>query len=248
MQLRRWIESVAWLAGITLLMLYGSARLLAEHERSRGLELVAAGASVPAAEIVSPSAGDAEPARSRKPRPAEPPNVDQSLWSDTRAREYAKALTRPGRPLGALRIPSVGLAVPVYPGTSELNLNRGAAHIEGTAPLGSGGNVGLAAHRDGFFRSLESLRVDAEMFLDVGTRRLRYRVVEIRIVEPTETHVLAPTTRPSITLVTCYPFYFVGNAPLRYIVRAELGDPADGLAIAGREVSPRSTPTGGAEP
>src|SRR5690606_37126029 len=105
-----------------------------------------------------------------------------------------------------------------YPGASELNLNRGAAHIEGTAPPGAAGNVGIAAHRDGFFRGLESLHIDAEVLLEVDAQIFRYRVVEIRIVEPTDVHVLAPTEVSSVTLVTCYPFYFAGNAPERYIV------------------------------
>src|SRR5690606_8227506 len=130
-----------------------------------------------------------------------------SLWSEKRAREYAQAMTRPGRPTAALRIPSIGVEVPVYPGASELNLNRGAAHIDGTAPLGTEGNTGIAAHRDGFFRRLESLHIDADVFLEVDARTLRYRVVEIRIVEPADVHVLSPTEKPSVTLVTCYPFY-----------------------------------------
>jgi LPXTG-site transpeptidase (sortase) family protein len=127
-----------------------------------------------------------------------------------------------------LLIPSIRLEVPIYPGANELNLNRGAAHIDGTAPLGADGNVGIAAHRDGFFRGLESLHIDAEVILEVGAQAMRYRVVDIFIVKPTDVYVLAPTERASVTLVTCYPFYFAGNAPERYIVRAELVEPTDG--------------------
>lgn len=248
MRLRRCIESGAWLTGITLTMLFGGARLLAEHERSRGLELLAAGASASDAALASASARDTEPAPSGARRPAAAPVIDQSLWSEKRAREYAEAVARPGRPVGALRIPSVGVEVPVYSGTSELNLNRGAAHIEGTAPLGASGNVGLAAHRDGFFRSLQSVRIEAEVFVELDAQRLRYRIVEIRIVDPTEVHVLAPTAKPSVTLVTCYPFYFVGHAPQRYIVRAELDESSDDPARSIPLASARSIRTGGAEP
>lgn len=258
---RRWFEYGAWLTGIALLVVYGGARLWAENERVRGLEVLRAAVSstdadTAAAPTGQPNEGHANEDRANEDRPNESDDaitvqpaapatastagVDQSLWSEKRARAFAEAVTRPGLPVGALLIPSIGLEVPVYSGASELNLNRGAAHIEGTSPLGADGNVGIAAHRDGFFRALESLHLDADVILDVGARTVRYRVVDIRIVKPTEVHVLAPTATPSVTLVTCYPFYFLGNAPERYIVRAELADSSDGLAAAtSRQVSAR---------
>lgn len=251
MGLQRRIEYGAWLAGVALLVLFGGARLWAEHSRVHGLEVLrdvrpAVGA------YAFPRHADPLNAAALADQPAvrsagSSAGVDQSLWSEDRARAYAEAVTHPEIPLGALRIPSIGLEVPVYSGTSELNLNRGAAHVEGTSPLGADGNVGIAAHRTGFFRALESLRVDAELTLEVGARTVRYRVVEMSIVEPTDVNVLAPTERPSVTLVTCYPFYFVGNAPERYIVRAELADHADGLGTANRQASTREPPTRGAE-
>lgn len=182
--------------GGVLLTVYASARVWAENERVRGLELLRA------------TAVDS--------------SVDQSLWSDKRSHEYAEAVTHPGAPVGALLIPSIDLEVPIYLGASDLNLNRGAAHIEGTSPLGGDGNAGLAAHRDGFFRGLATLHLDDDIHIEVDGRTVLYRVVDILIVQPTDVHVLARTDTPSVTLVTCYPFYFVGNAPERYIVRAEL--------------------------
>lgn len=239
----RWIENGAWLTGIALLAVFGAARLWAESERVRGLEVLRAAAAVDASAesfaAVPSQRGAASAGPSAEVFDAARAAVDQTLWSEQRAREYAQAVTRPGDPVGALLIPSIGLEVPVYPGTSELNLNRGAAHIEGTALLGADGNVGIAAHRDGFFRGLESVHIDADVILAVDARRLRYRVTEMRIVKPTDVHVLAATETPSITLVTCYPFYFVGNAPERYIVRAELIDSSDGLAPASRQASAR---------
>lgn len=250
---RRWIEYGAWLTGIALLMLFAGARLWTEHERVRGLEIVrAAASSVDADMALIPNGrrktAAAQAVHSATPSDRSSASVDQSLWSEKRAREYAEAVTRPGMPMGALLIPSIRLEVPIYSGTSELNLNRGAAHIEGTSPPGADGNVGIAAHRDGFFRGLESLHIDAEVILEVEARTVRYRVVEMRIVKPTDVHVLAPTDTPSVTLVTCYPFYFAGNAPERYVVRAELVDPADGLATTRHQVSVREPQTGGAEP
>jgi sortase A len=132
-----------------------------------------------------------------------------------------------------LSIPALQLEVPIYPGVTETNLNRGAAHIEGTAALSQSGNIGIAAHRDGFFRKLKGIAIDDEVVLEAGGRTLRYQVVGISVVAPSEVSVLAPTATPSITLVTCYPFYFVGSAPQRYIVRAELVmvSGADALAV-----------------
>jgi sortase A len=218
----RWVESGAWAAGCSLLLLYGAARSASEVARQQGLAefesarvaLVAtAASSLPASNASTESAGF-EPL----------PPIDRSLWSSQRARAYTESIASPGAPQAVLRVPSLRMAVPIYAGTSEINLNRGAAHIEGTAALAASGNIGIAAHRDGFFRSLKEVAVDTDVYLDVGDRSLRYRVVEISVVMPTDMHVLAPTEIPSITLVTCYPFYFLGDAPQRYIVRAELAD------------------------
>ncbi|MBN1239510.1 MAG: class D sortase, partial [Gammaproteobacteria bacterium] len=197
--------------------------------------------------VGQPPGSSSNTLHSAAPSAATDTGVDQSLWSEKRAREYAEAAARPGVPAGALLIPAIGLEVPIYPGTTELNLNRGAAHIEGTSPLGADGNAGVAAHRDGFFRRLGSLHIDSEVILEVDAQTMRYRVVDISIVDPTDVHVLAPTATPSVTLVTCYPFYFAGNAPERYIVRAELVDPADGFAATSRRASAREPQTRGAE-
>jgi sortase A len=204
----RWCELTVWTLGVALASLYVGVRLWSDHERVEGIEEFnearAASPAAPASQSVAPD------------------TVDQSLWSMQRVAAFAASLTSAGAPKGVLRIPSLALAVPVFEGTGELALNRGAGHIEGTAQLSPEGNIGLAAHRDGFFRTLEDIALDAEIHLDAGGRLLRYRVVDISIVTPEDVHVLAPTPHPSITLVTCYPFYFVGNAPQRYIVRAQL--------------------------
>jgi sortase A len=150
--------------------------------------------------------------------------ADQSLWSQQRVVAYAEAQRAGDAPEAVLRIPSLPLEVPVYSNTSELNLDRGAGRIPGTGNFDQSGNLGLAAHRDGFFRKLKDAEIGMEIFLEHGGRTLRYHIVEISIVTPDDGSVLAPTARPSITLVTCYPFYFVGSAPERYIVRAELDE------------------------
>lgn len=126
-------------------------------------------------------------------------------------------------PRAILRIPSLRLEAPVYAGTSTAVLNRGAGLIEGTAWPGSDdGNIGIAAHRDSFFRPLQDVRRGADLYIDTVQSTRRYTVTSISVVEPRDVAVLADTGRPSVTLVTCYPFHYVGAAPQRFIVRAEL--------------------------
>ena len=126
-------------------------------------------------------------------------------------------------PRAVLRIPSLDLEVPVYAGTSTGVLNRGAGVIEGTAWPGSDdGNIGIAAHRDSFFRPLQAIRPGAQLYIDTVQSTRRYRVTSTSVVEPQDVAVLADTVQPSVTLVTCYPFHYVGAAPQRFIVRAEL--------------------------
>jgi sortase A len=192
-----WVERTAWVVGITLVGVYGGMRLWAEESRAQAVEeFHAMSVQVP----------------------------DQSLWSQTRVAAYAEAQRAGDAPQGLLRIPRLTLEVPVYGDTSDFNLDRGAGHISGTAALAHTGNIGIAAHRDGFFRKLKDVQLGMDIFVESGGKTLRYRVVELRIVTPQEGEVLAPTDKPSVTLVTCYPFYFVGTAPQRFIVRGELDD------------------------
>jgi sortase A len=146
---------------------------------------------------------------------------DFRLWSPKRIEAYQTSVTTNiPAPLGVLRIPSIEIEVDVLEGTDDLTLNRAVGHIDGTAAPGEEGNIGIAGHRDGFFRGLKDVHLGE--YLDLYTERgnTRYIVDEIRIVPPEDVSVLAPRPRSSITLVTCYPFYFVGSAPLRYIAHA----------------------------
>jgi sortase A len=126
-------------------------------------------------------------------------------------------------PRAVLRIPSLGLEVPVYTGSSSVVLKRGAGWVEGTAlPDSDNGNIGIAAHRDSFFRPLRGIKPGAQLYIDTGQSTRRYHVTSINVVAPQDVWVLADTARPSVTLVTCYPFHYVGAAPQRFIVRAEI--------------------------
>jgi sortase A len=146
---------------------------------------------------------------------------DTSLWSVERIRAWHDTQDDEAPvPLAVLRIARLKIEVAVLEGTDEWTLNRAVGLIEDTARPGSGGNVGLAGHRDGFFRALKDIREgDAiELALPRGTEQ--YLVVRTWLVMPEDVSVLDPTGEPSITLVTCYPFYYVGSAPQRFIVRA----------------------------
>jgi len=123
--------------------------------------------------------------------------------------------------IGLLDIPRLGLSVMVVEGAGARNLRRAAGHIRGTALPGQPGNVGISAHRDTFFRPLRNIRQNDVITVSTLLGEYRYRVVSTRIVSPSDVEVLDPTQTQILTLVTCYPFYFVGSAPDRFIVRAE---------------------------
>jgi sortase A len=150
---------------------------------------------------------------------------DFSLWSEKRIKTYqASLLANVPPPLGVLDIPSLRLEVPVLEGTDDLTLDRAVGHILGTASLGQSGNIGLAGHRVGFFRGLKDIHAGDAIDLHSQTDTSHYLVDEIQIVPPDNVSVLQARAKPSLTLVTCYPFYFVGPAPLRYIVHATAVD------------------------
>ena len=202
------MERLAWAVAMVLGGTWVTARAIGWSEARRSLAAFEEAASVPAA-IAAP-APDAPRMR-----------VDQSLWDASRIRAYARALTRPAPPpLAVLRIPRLKLEVPVLGGTDEWTLDRAVGHIEGTASPAKAGNVGIAGHRDGFFRVLKDIAKGdlLELALRDGVRR--FRVERLSIVGPEDAEVLAPTSDNRITLVTCYPFYFVGSAPKRFVVHA----------------------------
>ena len=154
-------------------------------------------------------------------------DVDLSLWSNNRIKDYLESLEDvTDTPQAVLRIPRLHLEVPVYEGTEERVLNRGLGRIVGTAKLGEPGNTGIAGHRDGFFRSLKDIGPGDTLELVLPHRTDHYLVTKIIITNPDDVSVLEPSSAASLTLVTCYPFYFVGSAPQRYIVQAFFEEPS----------------------
>ena len=151
------------------------------------------------------------------------PAPDYSLWSSKRINDYHEGNEqRDDAPLAVMSIAKLDLKVPIYNGTDEINLNRGAGRIKGTARIDSPDNQGIAGHRDGFFRVLKDIEVGDSIDMLTHQGNTEFVVSAITIVDPTDVGVLAPTDDSTITLVTCYPFYFVGHAPKRYIVKGEL--------------------------
>lgn len=148
-------------------------------------------------------------------------------WSVRRVQAYKDSLLeKVDVPLAVLRIPKIHLEVPVFNGTDEVTLNRGVGRILGTAQAGTSGNLAIAGHRDGFFRGLKDVAQGDVIELARRGRTDFFVIDAIQIVSPEDVSVLHPTAAPSLTLITCFPFYFVGSAPQRYVVRASLRNPS----------------------
>jgi sortase A len=150
---------------------------------------------------------------------------DFALWSQKRIRDYEDSLASHFAPaVAVLRVPKINIEVPVLEGTDDLSLNRGVGRIPGTATPGDDGNMGIAGHRDGFFRGLKNVGLGDAIEMLTANGRETYIIDRIFITDPSDVSVLARRQRPSLTLVTCYPFYFLGSAPKRYIVQASISN------------------------
>ncbi|MEE4216218.1 MAG: class D sortase [Xanthomonadales bacterium] len=212
-----WLELVLYLAGIVLIVVFLQVRAGTERLRQEGLQAFEENAARP---VQQPSTGQAEasvavlPAdRDRRP--------NQALWTEKRIHEYEESLKIAGAPpVAVLSIEHLDINVPVYNGTDDFNLNRGVGRIIGTARVDADGNLGIAGHRDGFFRPLKDIEIGDSMQLRTAGGTVTYQVSSIEIVAPDDVSVLRPTQEKTLTLVTCYPFYYVGHAPKRYIVKA----------------------------
>jgi sortase A len=162
---------------------------------------------------LKPPVGSDEPLHPSLPPPAEANLV------------RADSLGTAGRgesPLGRIEISSIGLEAMILEGADTRTLRRAVGHIPGTPLPGEEGNVALTGHRDTFFRPLRNIRKDDEITLTTLNGSYRYRVDSTEVIEPEDTGVLAGSDKAVLTLVTCYPFYFVGPAPQRFIVRAHM--------------------------
>ena len=207
------VERMLLLVGLALLSVYATAEI------HRSVASRAAVASFRAIQKI-PSAEDKQGIESQSTESS----IDFRLWSPERIAAYIDSLKKNfDPPLAVLRIDRLRIEVPLFNGTDDLTLNRGAGRIIGTGVPGEGGNVGISAHRDGFFRSLKDVKLGDSIVLELpGPKTETYVVDEIQIVTPENVEVLKPRAAPSVTLVTCYPFYFIGSAPKRFIVQGSL--------------------------
>jgi sortase A len=197
----QWAERLAWTLGLAAIGVWSAAgiyrRAGSAHELRQFAEL-----------------------RRAPPAPVtEAPNL--ALWAPERIRAWQDAQRDTSHaPLAVLRIARLDIQAPILEGTDEWALNRGVGLIEDTARPGADGNTGIAGHRDGFFRALKDISAGDVLDIETPVSIMHYRVERTWIVGPDDVSVLDPTPTPSVTLVTCYPFYFVGSAPQRFIVRA----------------------------
>jgi sortase A len=150
--------------------------------------------------------------------------VTQTLPGDagSQGSSHTTAAPAPGTLLARLDVPAVQLSTVVLEGSDDGTLSRGAGHIEDTPFPGEPGNIGIAGHRDTVFRAVRRIKLGDTIDLTTADRVYHYKINKTLIVMPEDVYVLDPTPRPTLTLVTCYPFEFIGHAPKRFIVQAEL--------------------------
>jgi len=151
-----------------------------------------------------------------------PRDVKQDIDApETKAAILEQAVDlREGDIVGRLEVPRIGISVVVLQGIEQDTLSVGAGHVPGTPLPGADGNVAIAAHRDTFFRKLEAIRPGDSIQFATVPRTYGYIVDSTEIVDPDNTQVMESRARPELTLITCYPFYFIGAAPKRFIVHA----------------------------
>jgi sortase A len=159
-------------------------------------------------------------------------SLETKLYQEVENRELNAILNAPlqesvkrprplvGSIIGRIEIPRLGVSVIIRAGSDARTLRLAVGHIPGTALPGEAGNIGLAGHRDTFFRRLRDIRAGDEIRIVTIGGRYTFRVDGTRVVHPRDTWVLKPTPETSLTLVTCYPFSYIGSAPDRFIVRA----------------------------
>ena len=148
----------------------------------------------------------------------------------------APRVLKNGDLIGRVDIPRINLSAAIAEGDDDKTLGKAVGHLPDTPmPWHRRGNVAFAAHRDGLFRKLEHVRIGDVVHVVTIRGEFRYRVTKTHIVEPSDLSVLKPTKTPTVTLITCYPFSFVGNAPRRFVVQAEMADVA-GTALKGSVV------------
>lgn len=212
------VEVILLVVGVKCLLLWGALRIYS---------FAASRAAVQSFEAIDKSEVVAHPSPS--------PPVDIRLWSSERIVAYQRSLSElTAAPIAVLRIPKIGLSAPVFNGTDDLILSRGVGRVRGTAKIGTSGNLAIAGHRDSFFRELAELTPGDIVELDHLGKVDQYTVTATRVVTPEDISVLNASTSAMLTLITCFPFHFIGHAPQRYIVTAVFGPGQDPIVAPAR--------------
>jgi len=224
---RKRLGNILMLSGIGMLAVFFVFKVWSAQQSSAGIiafeqsRSAAFQTDLASLDDLASSVGNVEEAALLEELPGDA-SPDTTSWSPQRVDHYLAAqASNSEAPQAILNIEHLNIRVPVFNGASDLNLNRGVARIIGTGRIGEQGNLGIAGHRDGFFRPLKDIQLGDRLTLETHFGTETFAVSSIEIVDPTELSVLAPTDTTTVTLVTCYPFYHIGNAPQRFIVKAE---------------------------
>ncbi|MEH6635798.1 MAG: class D sortase [Halioglobus sp.] len=219
-------ELLSYLAGILLAGFFVVQLAQGEAQRQDGIaefESVTQAAAPPQSDIESPNALLPVAPETSSPKFDDTTAPDTTLWASGRLADYEASLKAELPPvLGVMEIPSVGLKVPVYSTNTDLVMDRGAGIIDGMSYPHEPGNIGISGHRDGYFRALKDVQVGDTIRLQSLEGEKVFKIDAMQVVAITDTHLLRDTDDQTVTLVTCYPFYFVGHAPKRFIVTASL--------------------------
>jgi LPXTG-site transpeptidase (sortase) family protein len=183
-------------------------------------------------------------ARYYKALPVPPPAVLTTLPGEAPdSNAHPRAAVEVGGWVARIEAPTVNLSATVLEGSDDETLAKGAGHIEDTAFPGEPGNVGIAGHRDTTFRPVRNLHVGDPLVVTTSNGVYRYRISKTTVVEPEDVFVLDPADHPTLTLVTCYPFEYVGHAPHRFIVSADLAGQEERTDRPGARGGSRASPT-----
>lgn len=203
-------ESFLWLLGAISLTVYFTIRLQQQ-----------ANAQAAVRQIVAAQAAGADSAAFHGLARQSIADADRTDWSNARiavADRQDSAVADIA--IAVIRVPKLSIQAPVFAGASEAELDRGPGWLRDSSAIGSIGNTAIAGHRDGYFRALKDVALGDKIEVVTRDGSVSYGVTDIWIVDPDAVHVLDPTDHSAVTLITCYPFYFVGSAPQRFIVRA----------------------------
>lgn len=217
------IEAALWLLAIAAMLPYSLSSVARAWYTQVAQTQVAATATAQDAPLAI-----AEEAAAPSSVPGAEIKPDTQLWSENRKRTLARLLPQaPAEAEAVLLLPGRERGIAVFDGATEVHMTLGAGRLLETSPLDGNGNIALSAHRDGAFRALKDLAVGDQLRLRTGGRERVFEVATLSIVKPDAVHVLEPTPVPTLTLITCYPFYFLGSAPDRYVVQARLLESRD---------------------